>query len=83
MNGVNYASESIHVLHVGKMRIKLCKGKTTLAKEYYSTLMQVIAKFKSFFFPVKKRALEWFCIYLLPLFFTCSSAPAINKLVRY
>lgn len=50
MNGVNYASESIHVLHVGKMRIKLCKGKTTLAKEYYSTLMQVIAKFKSFLF---------------------------------
>ncbi|KAE8037324.1 hypothetical protein FH972_009919 [Carpinus fangiana] len=41
MNGVNYASESIHVLHVGKMRIKLCKGKTTLAKEYYSTLMQL------------------------------------------
>jgi hypothetical protein len=45
MNGVNYASESIHVLHVGKMRIKLCKGKTTLAKEYYSTLMQVITIF--------------------------------------
>jgi hypothetical protein len=56
MNGVNYASESIHVLHVGKMRIKLCKGKTTLAKEYYSTLMQVITIFFYFFFPVKKWA---------------------------
>ncbi|XAR59600.1 hypothetical protein NMG60_11015491 [Bertholletia excelsa] len=41
MNGVNYTSESIHVLHVGKMRMKLCKGKTTVAKEYYSTLMQL------------------------------------------
>ena len=41
MNGVNHPSESIHVLHVGRMRIKLRKGKTTIAKEYYSTSMQV------------------------------------------
>ncbi|KAG6632274.1 hypothetical protein I3843_13G129500 [Carya illinoinensis] len=41
MNGKNYQSESIHVLHVGKMRIKLCKGKTTIAKEYYSSAMQL------------------------------------------
>lgn len=41
MNGVNHPSESIHVLHVGKMRIKLCKAKTTIAKEYYSTSMQL------------------------------------------
>ncbi|CAL5428237.1 unnamed protein product [Camellia sinensis] len=41
MNGVDYPSQSIHVLHVGKMRIKLCKGKTTVAKEYYSTSMQL------------------------------------------
>lgn len=41
MNGVNHPSESIHVLHVGRMRIKLRKGKTTVAKEYYSTSMQV------------------------------------------
>ena len=41
MNGVNHQSESIHVLHVGRMRIKLRKGKTTIAKEYYSTSMQV------------------------------------------
>ncbi|KAG8660236.1 stomatal closure-related actin-binding protein 1 [Manihot esculenta] len=41
MNGVDHESESIHVLHVGKMRMKLCRGKTTVAKEYYSTLMQL------------------------------------------
>jgi len=40
MNG-SPPTESIHVLHVGKMRIKLCKGKTTIAKEYYSSSMQV------------------------------------------
>ncbi|OMO53321.1 putative transcription factor [Corchorus capsularis] len=41
MNGADHPSESIHVLHVGKMRMKLCKGKTTIAKEYYSTSMQL------------------------------------------
>jgi len=41
MNGSHHPTESIHVLHVGKMRIKLCKGKTTIAKEYYSSSMQV------------------------------------------
>ncbi|KAF2291810.1 hypothetical protein GH714_035693 [Hevea brasiliensis] len=41
MNGVDHKSESINVLHVGKMRMKLCRGKTTVAKEYYSTLMQL------------------------------------------
>ncbi|RVW90771.1 Stomatal closure-related actin-binding protein 1 [Vitis vinifera] len=41
MNGADHPSESIHVLHVGKMRIKLCKGKATIAKEYYSTSMQL------------------------------------------
>ncbi|KAL7174434.1 hypothetical protein ACSBR2_033652 [Camellia fascicularis] len=41
MNGVDYPSQSIHVLHVGKMRIKLCKSNTTVAKEYYSTSMQL------------------------------------------
>ncbi|KAL8480236.1 hypothetical protein ACS0TY_026964 [Phlomoides rotata] len=40
MNGVDHPSESIHVLHIGKMRIKLCKGKTTISKEYYSNSMQ-------------------------------------------
>ncbi|KAL4331801.1 hypothetical protein GQ457_07G036350 [Hibiscus cannabinus] len=41
MNGADHPSESIHVLHVGKMRMKLCKGKTTVAKEYYSSSMQL------------------------------------------
>ncbi|XP_022756137.1 stomatal closure-related actin-binding protein 1-like [Durio zibethinus] len=41
MNGSDHPSESIHVLHVGKMRMKLCKGKTTIAKEYYSSSMQL------------------------------------------
>ncbi|KAF2291934.1 hypothetical protein GH714_042276 [Hevea brasiliensis] len=41
MNGVDHKSESIHVVHVGKMRMKLRRGKTTVAKEYYSTLMQL------------------------------------------
>ncbi|CAA2997315.1 stomatal closure-related actin-binding protein 1-like [Olea europaea var. sylvestris] len=41
INGVDNQSQSIHVLHVGKMRMKLCKGKTTVAKEYYSNSMQL------------------------------------------
>lgn len=41
MNGINHPSESIHVFHVGRMRIKLCKGKTTISKEYFSASMQV------------------------------------------
>ncbi|PIN09430.1 hypothetical protein CDL12_17991 [Handroanthus impetiginosus] len=41
MNGVDQPSQSIHVLHIGKMRIKLRKGKTTMAKEYYSNTMQL------------------------------------------
>ncbi|KAL0459103.1 UNVERIFIED_CONTAM: Stomatal closure-related actin-binding protein 1 [Sesamum latifolium] len=41
MNGVDHPSQSIHVLHIGKMRIKLCKGKTTMAKEYYANSMQL------------------------------------------
>ncbi|KAL3828678.1 hypothetical protein ACJIZ3_017480 [Penstemon smallii] len=41
MNGVDHASQSIHQLHIGKMRIKLCHGKATMAKEYYSNSMQL------------------------------------------
>ncbi|CAH9103112.1 unnamed protein product [Cuscuta epithymum] len=41
MNGVDQPVQSIHALHIGKMRIKLCKGKTNVAKEYYSTSMQL------------------------------------------
>ncbi|XP_061356369.1 stomatal closure-related actin-binding protein 1-like isoform X2 [Gastrolobium bilobum] len=41
INGSHHPNESIHLLHVGKMRMKLCKGKTTIAKEYYSSSMQL------------------------------------------
>ncbi|KMT14641.1 hypothetical protein BVRB_4g074090 [Beta vulgaris subsp. vulgaris] len=41
INGADQPSQSIHALHVGKMRMKLCKGKTTVAKEYYSSAMQL------------------------------------------
>lgn len=54
MSGEDHTSESIHLFHVGKMRIKLCKGKTVIAKEYYSSAMQVRsssdARFCFFFF---------------------------------
>ncbi|CAM8889924.1 unnamed protein product [Rhodiola kirilowii] len=39
MNGLDQPSESINILHVGKMRMKLCKGQATIAKEYYSSTM--------------------------------------------
>nr|XP_016439003.1 PREDICTED: stomatal closure-related actin-binding protein 1 [Nicotiana tabacum]XP_016439004.1 PREDICTED: stomatal closure-related actin-binding protein 1 [Nicotiana tabacum] len=41
MNGTDHTSESIHVLHIGRMRMKLRKGKTSVAKEYYSASMQL------------------------------------------
>ncbi|KAL8229445.1 hypothetical protein R6Q57_014345 [Mikania cordata] len=41
MNGSDHPSESIYVLHIGNMRMKLCKDKTTLANEYYSSFMQL------------------------------------------
>ncbi|KAL9143236.1 hypothetical protein ABFS82_14G223200 [Erythranthe guttata] len=41
MNGVDHPSPSIHILHIGKMRMKLRKGQTTLTKEYYSNSMQI------------------------------------------
>ncbi|KAK4773588.1 hypothetical protein SAY87_028607 [Trapa incisa] len=41
MNGAEHPSEAIHHLHVGNMRMKLCKGKATVVKEYYSNTMQL------------------------------------------
>ncbi|KAK4762459.1 hypothetical protein SAY86_008227 [Trapa natans] len=41
MNGIEQPSESIHVLHIGKMRMKLSKGNTAIAKEFYSSSMQL------------------------------------------
>ncbi|KAG6477348.1 hypothetical protein ZIOFF_066601 [Zingiber officinale] len=39
MNGRDYHTKSAHVFHVGKMKIKLRKGKSTMAKESYSSSM--------------------------------------------
>ncbi|XP_047307970.1 stomatal closure-related actin-binding protein 1-like [Impatiens glandulifera] len=41
MNGMEYLTQSLHVLHVGKMRMKLCRGKNIVAKEFYSASMQL------------------------------------------
>lgn len=41
MNGHDHPSESVHIFHVGKLRIKLRKGRSTKAKESYSTSMQL------------------------------------------
>ncbi|XP_072954997.1 stomatal closure-related actin-binding protein 1 [Typha angustifolia] len=41
MNGRDYPSSSVHALHVEKLRIKLRKGRSTKAKESYSSSMQL------------------------------------------
>ncbi|XP_010938834.1 stomatal closure-related actin-binding protein 1 isoform X2 [Elaeis guineensis] len=41
VNGENHASNSIHVFHVGRLSIKLSKGKMILAREFYSSSMQI------------------------------------------
>ncbi|KAA0025870.1 hypothetical protein IC582_019056 [Cucumis melo] len=41
MNGQDYASNSVHVFHVGKMRMKLSRGWITKARENYSSSMQL------------------------------------------
>ena len=41
MNGNDYASKSVHVFHIGKLRVKLRKGRSTKARESYSTTMKV------------------------------------------
>lgn len=42
MNGQDHPSHSVHAFHVGKMRIKLCRGWITKARENYSLSMQVL-----------------------------------------
>ncbi|KAB1199678.1 hypothetical protein CJ030_MR0G018469 [Morella rubra] len=42
MNGQDHPSHSVHVFHVGKMRIKLSRGWITKAREIYSSSMQVM-----------------------------------------
>ncbi|KAE8806721.1 stomatal closure-related actin-binding protein 1-like [Hordeum vulgare] len=41
MNGNDYASKSVHVFHIGKLRVKLRKGRSTKARESYSTTMKL------------------------------------------
>uniref|UniRef100_A0A804QYL3 Stomatal closure-related actin-binding protein 1 n=2 Tax=Zea mays TaxID=4577 RepID=A0A804QYL3_MAIZE len=41
MNGKDYSSNSVHVFHIGKLRIKLRKGWSTKARESYSTTMKL------------------------------------------
>lgn len=41
MNGQDHPSHSVHVFHVGKMRIKLSRGWITKAREIYSSSMQL------------------------------------------
>ncbi|KAI4348578.1 hypothetical protein L6164_009287 [Bauhinia variegata] len=41
MNGQNHSSHSVHAFHVGRMRIKLCRGWITKAREIYSPSMQL------------------------------------------
>ncbi|KAF7116629.1 hypothetical protein RHSIM_RhsimUnG0018400 [Rhododendron simsii] len=41
MNGQNYSSRSVHLFHVGKMRMKLCRGWITKARDSYSVTMQL------------------------------------------
>ncbi|XP_044506161.1 stomatal closure-related actin-binding protein 3-like isoform X1 [Mangifera indica] len=46
MNGQDYSSHSNHVFNVGKMRIKLCRGWITKARENYHTSMQQLCGFR-------------------------------------
>ncbi|KAJ9185028.1 hypothetical protein P3X46_004706 [Hevea brasiliensis] len=41
MNGQDHPSHSVHAFNVGKMRIKLCRGWITKAREIYSASMQL------------------------------------------
>ena len=41
MNGCDYPSHSVHVLHVGKTRIELCRGWMSKTRESCSTSMEL------------------------------------------
>ncbi|XP_062211368.1 stomatal closure-related actin-binding protein 1-like [Phragmites australis] len=41
LNGVDQPKESVHVLDVGRLRMRLTKGKLVVAKEFYSSSMQI------------------------------------------
>ncbi|WVZ57051.1 hypothetical protein U9M48_007492 [Paspalum notatum var. saurae] len=40
-NGIEQPKESVHVLNVGRLRMRLTKGKSVVAKEFYSSSMQL------------------------------------------
>ncbi|GAB4843961.1 Stomatal closure- actin-binding protein 2 [Ancistrocladus abbreviatus] len=61
MNGQDHSSHSTHVFHVGKMRMKLCRGWMTKSRESYSSSMQLFgyrgggnAAAKSLFWQARK-----------------------------
>jgi hypothetical protein len=41
LDGADQPKESVHVLSVGRLRMRLTKGKSVVAKEFYSSSMQV------------------------------------------
>ncbi|KAF0895148.1 hypothetical protein E2562_006850 [Oryza meyeriana var. granulata] len=41
VNGIKQPTDSIHVICIGKLRMRLAKGKTVIAKEFYSSSMQL------------------------------------------
>ncbi|KAF7007282.1 hypothetical protein CFC21_022230 [Triticum aestivum] len=41
VNGINQPTDSIHILCVGKLRMRLAKGTTVVAREFYSSSMQL------------------------------------------
>ncbi|KAJ4750943.1 stomatal closure actin-binding-like protein [Rhynchospora pubera] len=41
MNGQDFTSKSVHIFHVGRLRVKLRKGRSTKAKESYSNSMKL------------------------------------------
>ncbi|KAL6841780.1 hypothetical protein ACP4OV_028292 [Aristida adscensionis] len=41
VNGISQSADSLHVFSIGKLRMRLAKGKTLLAKEFYSSSMQL------------------------------------------
>uniref|UniRef100_A0A453JPG7 Stomatal closure-related actin-binding protein coiled-coil domain-containing protein n=1 Tax=Aegilops tauschii subsp. strangulata TaxID=200361 RepID=A0A453JPG7_AEGTS len=42
LNGIDQPKEAVHVLNVGRLRMRLSKGKTVVAKEFYSSSMQYL-----------------------------------------
>lgn len=50
MNRKDHSSHSTHSFNVGRMRIKLCRGWITKAREIYSPTMQVLYVSSMYFF---------------------------------